>query len=154
DKSSGSAGSGTAYAEAFTYNATGDRTSYTDRNGSVHKYSYDVIGRMATDNVTTLGSGVDGAVRRMDFTYDTAGRLFQLTSRSGTNSTSTVTNQVQRAYNGYGQMITEYQAHGGAVSTGSSPKVQYTYNEGGSGDTPTGNNSRATSIVYPNGRAV
>ena len=35
----------------------------TDRNGNVHPYSYDVLGRQTSDAVTTLGTGVDGAVR-------------------------------------------------------------------------------------------
>jgi hypothetical protein len=40
-------------------------------------------------------------------------------------ASSTIVNQVQRAFNGLGQMTTEYQAHGSAVNTGTSPKVQY-----------------------------
>jgi hypothetical protein len=52
---------------------------------------------------------------------------------------------VQRAYNGLGQLITEYQAHAGAVNTGTSPKVQYTYSEMAGG----ANHSRLTSLVYP-----
>lgn len=40
-------------------------------------------------------------------------------------SSGSIVNQVQRDFNGLGQLITEYQAHGGAVNTGSTPKVQY-----------------------------
>jgi hypothetical protein len=36
---------------------------FADRNGSIHTYSYAVLGRFTTDAITTLGSGVDGAVR-------------------------------------------------------------------------------------------
>ena len=32
----------------------------TDRNGTTHQYSYDVLGRQTADAVTTLGAGVDG----------------------------------------------------------------------------------------------
>jgi RHS repeat-associated protein len=59
-------------------------------------------------------------------------------------------NQVQRAYNGLGQLITEYQEHGGAVNMSTSAKVQYTYSE-----IPNmTNHSRLKSITYPNGRIV
>jgi len=55
-------------------------------------------------------------------------------------------NQVQDVYNGYGQLITQYQEHGGAVNTASSAKVQYGYSQ------PTGANySRLSSETYPNG---
>jgi hypothetical protein len=56
---------------------------------------------------------------------------------------------VQRKFNGFGQLIQESQSHSGAVKTGSTPNVQYTYTEGGSG-----NHSRQTSIVYPNGKVL
>jgi hypothetical protein len=36
-------------------------------------------------------------------------------------------NQVQLAYNDFGQLVTEWQAHGGAVNTSSTPSVQYAY---------------------------
>src|SRR5262249_57089366 len=74
---------------------------------------------------------------------------YLFTSYSDTGGT-TIVNQVQRKFNGFGQLIQEWQAHGGAVNTSTSPNVQYTYVEGGSG----ANNSRLTSIVYPNGRTI
>src|SRR5690606_37955853 len=61
--------------------------------------------------------------------------------------TDVVVNQVLRKYNGFGQLVTEYQAHDGAVNTGSSPKVQYTYATEAKG-------ARLTGMVDPNGRAV
>ena len=56
----------------------------------------------------------------------------------------------QRAFNGLEQLTTEWQAHSGAVNTGTSPKVQYAYTEMAGGV----NNSRLTSITYPNGRVI
>jgi YD repeat-containing protein len=44
--------------ESYTYNQLGQVLTYTDRNGNVHTYSYDVLGRMTADAITTLGSGV------------------------------------------------------------------------------------------------
>ena len=54
-------------------------------------------------------------------------------------------NQVQREFNGLGQLTTEYQDHSGKATT-SSPKVQYAYDAG--------NGSRLTGMTYPNGRVL
>ena len=81
--------------------------------------------------------------------YDTAGRVEKLTSYDAASG-GTVVNEVQRAYNGLGQLTKEYQEHSGAVNTGTSLKVQYAYSEMASG----ANHSRLTSMTYPNGTAL
>jgi len=154
DKSLGTASTNTADIEAFTYNALGQQKTLADRNGNVHTYGYDVLGRLTSDSVTTLGTISDGGTLRMDYKFDTAGRPYQMTSYSNTAGSGTPLNQVQYAYNGYGQLITEYQAHSGAVDVNSTPKVQYGYNEGGDRPNDSNNNSRLIRIVYPNGRVV
>ena len=120
--------------------------TFTDRDGNVHTYSYDVLGRQTSDAVTTLGSGVDGTVRRIDTAYDTQGNAYLTTSYADTAGT-TIVNQVEDVYNGLGQLTGEYQSHSGAVNTSTTPEVQYSYSlmSGGA------NNSRLTSITYPNG---
>ena len=60
-------------------------------------------------------------------------------------------NQVRRDYTGLGELAIEYQEYGGAVSTGTSPKVQYAYSFAASGST---NHSRLTTLTYPSGRAL
>src|SRR5262249_40206904 len=132
-----------------TVNALGEPKTYGDRNGSVHTYSYDVLGRLTSDAVTTLGSAVDGAVRRLQTAYDTQGNAHLYTSYDAA-SAGNVVNQVQRSFNGLGQLTTEYQAHSGAVNTGTTPKVQYAYVEMAGG----ANKSRPTSLTYPNGRVL
>jgi RHS repeat-associated protein len=132
--------------ESIAVNALGETLTATDRNGTVHTLTYDVLGRITSDAVTTLGSGVDGAVRRIETAYDGQGNPYLITSYNASSGGSIV-NQVQRAFNGLGQMITEWQAHAGAVNTGTSPKVQYAYSEMASG----ANHSRLTSITYPSG---
>jgi hypothetical protein len=57
---------------------------------------------------------------------------------------------VQRAFNGLGQLTQEWQAHSGAVNTSSTPSVQYGYTLMSGGQ----NNSRLTSITYPNGKVL
>jgi RHS repeat-associated protein len=56
-------------------------------------------------------------------------------------------NQVQLAYNGLGQLVTEWQAVSGSVNTSTTPKVQYAYSEMSGG----ANHSRQTSMTYPGG---
>jgi YD repeat-containing protein len=68
DPSSGNPSS--SQQEKFLVNALGQVTNYTDRNGNVHQYSYDVLGRLTSDAVTSLGSGVDGTVRSIQYGYD------------------------------------------------------------------------------------
>ena len=66
--------------ETTTVNALGQTVTATDRNGTVHTLTYDVLGRVVTDAVTTLGSGVDGAVRRIEYGYDGQGNAYLVTS--------------------------------------------------------------------------
>jgi hypothetical protein len=64
DKSSGNPS--TTENEDYTYNALGERVTKEDRNGNIHMYSFDVVGRPTSDAVTQIGTGVDGAVRRLE----------------------------------------------------------------------------------------
>jgi RHS repeat-associated protein len=149
DPTTGNPSTSASNQKAYQYNRLGDATTYTDPNGSVHTYSDDVLGRITADAVTTLGSGVDGAIRRLTLAYDTGDRPYLYTSYNASSGGSIV-NQVQDAYNGLGQLIGEYQEQGGAVNTSTSPEVQYVYTEMSGGQ----NNSRPTQMIYPNGRKL
>jgi hypothetical protein len=81
----------------YTVNALGDNKTLTDRNGSVHTFTFDVLGRQISDTVTTLGNGVDGGVRRIDTAFDSADRPYLFTSYSDTAG-STIVNQVQDVF--------------------------------------------------------
>ncbi len=133
----------------MTVNALGQTLTSEDRNGNLHTFGYDVLGRLTDDVLTTLGTNVDGAVRRISTEYDGQGNPYLLTSRDATTG-GNIVNQVQRAYNGLGQLVTEWQSHSGAVNTSTSPKVQYAYSEMPSG----ANHSRLTGMTYPNGRSL
>ncbi len=139
----------TSQEETYQVNALGQVIQATDRNGNVHQYSYDVLGRLTVDAVTTLGAGVDGSVRRIEYAHDSQGNQYLITSYNAATAGSIV-NQVQQVYNGLGQMIGEYQSHSGAVETSTTPEVQYAYNELSGG----ANNSRLTSITYSSGYVV
>ena len=129
-----------------SYNALGQVTQTTDRNGNVHQYTYDTAGREISDTVTTLGAGVDGSVRRIDTTYNAQGLAYLLTSYADTAGTQIV-NQVENIYNGLGQLAFQYQALTGAVDVATTPYVEYTYSNPDNG-------SRLASMVYPNGRTI
>ena len=105
DPSTGSPSS--SHEETYTYNALGQVTSMTDRNGTTHQYSYDVLGRLTADAVTTLGSGVDGSVRRIEYAYDAQGNQYLITSydaASGGNIVNQVLRQLQRPGPAHGRV--------------------------------------------------
>ncbi len=130
------------------YDLLGEIVTKTDQNQSTHDFTYDILARLKLDAVTTLGAGVDGSVRSLGYNYTALGLPFQQTSYSDSGGT-TVLNQVQDNYNGYGQLIAQYQSHSGAVNTTTTPVTQYAYSQ------PTGANfSRLTQMIYPNGRAL
>jgi RHS repeat-associated protein len=131
----------------YSYNRQGQRIKITDQNGSVHEYDYDALGRQTADKVPTLASGVDGAVRRIGQSYEVRGMVEKVTSCSDAAGT-TVVNEVQNAYNSFGQLVTQYQEHSGSVNTGTTPKVKYAYADGSA------NTIRPTSMTYPNGRVL
>jgi YD repeat-containing protein len=135
--------------DTYTVDALGEVLTATDRNGTTHTYSYDILGRLSSDAVTTLGSGVDGAVRRIGYAYDSQGNTYLVTSYDAASG-GNVVNQVEDVFNGLGQLTGEYQSHSGAVVVGSTPEVQYAYTEMAGG----ANNSRLTGITYPSGYAL
>jgi YD repeat-containing protein len=128
--------------DTVTVNALGQVVTRTDRNGTTHTYTYDVLGRVVSDAVTVLGSGVDDVVRRVETAYDTRGNIALVTSYDAVTGGSVVT-QVEREYNGLGQLSAEWQSASGSVTT-LSPKVQYSYDADG----------QLTQVTYPSGYAV
>jgi len=145
DKSTGEASSSASDQNSFTYSALGATLTKTDQNGTLHTYSYDILGRMTSDAVT-IASGnpqnVDNSILRIEMSYNSQGNVYQVTSYDASNG-GNVVNQVQREYNGLGQMITEYQSHSGAVNIATTLKVQYGYDTMAHG-------SRIISMTYPN----
>ncbi len=77
------------------------------------------------------------------------GRKSRITSYDNpTVGSGSIVNQVQSVYDDFGQLVTEYQQHGGAVNAGTSLKVQYAYADGSS------NTIRLTKMTYPDGREL
>jgi RHS repeat-associated protein len=133
----------------FAYNRQRQVTTVTDQAGTVHAYDYDKLSRQTQDCVTTLGTGVDGAVRRIETAYEVRGMKARLTSFDNpTVGAGTVLNESTFVFNNYGQVTSEFQAHAGTVHVSTSPQVQYAYANGSA------NTIRPTGLTYPNGRVV
>ena len=158
----------------YLYNRQGQVKQFADQRGVVHAYSFDLLGRLTQDAVTSFiasssssgssGTGnssgssssssgstspVDGTVQRIGRTYEVRGMLQNVTSYSSpVVGQGSVVNDVQFAYNTFSQLSTEYQEHSGAVNTSTSANVQYAYANGST------NTVRPTSVTYPNGRVL
>jgi len=137
------------------YDRMGRTTGTTDQRGVVHAYTFDSAGRLSADTVTSLGSSgiVDGTVRRIDTDYDSIGRVQAVTAYDDTDGEANdIVNEVEYAYDGWGNLAQEWQEHDGAVDTQSTLSVQYTYDDGASGDIA--KYVRLAEVTYPNGREV
>ena len=133
----------------FKYDRQQRVTQVKDQQQTVHAFDFDALGRPTQDRVTALGSGVDNAVRRIATTYDILGRREKITSYDNpTVGSGSIVNEVQSIYDDFGQLITEYQEHGGAVNTSTSLKVGYSHADGSS------NTIRLTKMTYPDGREL
>lgn len=59
-------------------------------------------------------------------------------------------NEVKLAYNGFNQVATSWQDHNAAVNTSTTPRLNYSYEAGGSAT----NSTRLTAVTYPNSREL
>ena len=115
----------------------------------MHSYTHDLLGRQTADRITTLASGVDGAVLRISKTFEVRGNPQNISSYdNATVGSGNIVNDVQLAYNSYWQLLADYQSHSGAVNVSTTPKVQYAYADGSA------NTVRPVSLTYPNGRVL
>jgi YD repeat-containing protein len=77
------------------------------------------------------------------------GRVYQVTSYGADLGGETVLNQVQYAYDGWGNETCEWQALTGQVATSSTPSVQYEYGDGADGTGEAAAYVRLTDVIYP-----
>ena len=133
----------------FLYNRIGERIAKRDQNGTVHTYEYDNLGRLLHDRITTLASGIDGAVRRISTVYDVAGNVKSVTSFDGSNN---VVNQVMYEYDANGLLSKDFSNPSGAVIA-STPYIGYAYDTAKSGEFFT-RRLRQTTMKYPSGKTL
>jgi len=132
----------------YTYDRQGRATGSTDANGTAHAYVLDPLGRMLHDRATALGSGINGAVRRISLEYNARGLMTKVGSyNNATVDSGTLVNEVARSYDAFNQMAQDAQSHSGAADAGT-PKVAYTYADGSA------NTTRRLSLTYPSGKLV
>lgn len=135
----------TGESESQTYNRQGDRTSFTDCNGTVHAYAYDKLANLLRDAVTTLAEGIAGGIRRFEFSYNNQGLLSSAGSWTDpTPGTGSVANEVAFEYDAFGSLVRDAQEHEGAVD-GNSLAVSYQWTDGSN------NLYRRTGTTYPDG---
>ncbi|QNN21540.1 RHS repeat-associated core domain-containing protein [Planctomycetales bacterium ZRK34] len=135
----------------MTYYADGSLKSRKDQRGIELTYVYDDAGRRTQQNVTV--GAVDGD-QRVDYSYTALGQLENITTYS--DAGTTITSQVKYAYNGLGQVKTEYQDHDSAVDTTpitGSPRIIFNYDETAANSVFTAGH-RLKYITYPNGRNI
>ncbi|QDU01709.1 tRNA3(Ser)-specific nuclease WapA precursor [Gimesia chilikensis] len=133
----------------YTYNRQAQVVKQTELSGTIHEIDYDKLGRPTQDRVTTLGTSVDGAVRRIGLTFDSRSLVSDIISYdNATVGQGTIVNATQIVYNDFGQGITSYQSHSGAVNVLTTPKVQYSFANGSD------NTVRHNSLTYPDGRVL
>ncbi|HUT91467.1 MAG TPA: RHS repeat-associated core domain-containing protein [Thermoguttaceae bacterium] len=144
---------------AATYNAAGLAATTTDQREVVHTYAFDEIGRLTADTVTLPeASDVDDSVLAITSIYDALGRVAKITSHSDaepdTDGFTDAVNQIEYAYDGWGNLVTEKQEHDGAVD-GNTLTVQYAYDWD---DDPQTDEAvpylRLSMVTYPDGREV
>ncbi len=134
----------------YAYNAQGDVIWTEDQNDTVHAYRYDGRGRMEHDIAGVLGTGIDGAVRRVAIVYDKLDRPTHITTYdSHLVGFGNVVNEVEYEYGKFGVVEEIFQEWDGAV-TGSSESVDYAYSFPTDGTT----GLRRTSFTYPGGTVV
>jgi RHS repeat-associated protein len=128
------------------YDYAGRRLTLKDPRGVVRTFGYDTLGRFTTDTVTTLPAGVDGAIRRLQTSYDGL-------SRPSTFESQDVNflriNRVQQSRDGWQNIVHCSELHQEGNPSGA---FQMTYSDGAvSGEAKY---VRPTAMTYPYGRQV
>jgi RHS repeat-associated protein len=132
----------------FAFNAQGQEIWKKDQAGGIIETTYDDAGRSTVRAVTTLASGFDGAVRRIETAYDSLGRTETVTQYDAASSGSVI-DQVKNLYDGWGNLTNFRQDLDSAVGGSGYWDVAYTYAKATSGR----NTVRRTGVTLPGGAA-
>lgn len=98
----------------YRYNRQVERIEKKDQNGTVHFFEFNSLGRLLHDRVTTLGTDIDGAVRRTSTTYEVRGMPEKITNYdNATVGSGSIVNEVVYDYSDLG-MLTKDQGIPGA----------------------------------------
>lgn len=100
----------------YIYNALSQVSSTSDPAGNVIATTYDAGGRVTAREATTIGGSFDTRVKRIETAYNSRGMSAGLLQK---DSTPTVLDEVNFAYDGWGNMITFTQDPDSSISGGS-----------------------------------
>ena len=132
---------------SFAYDAQGREVYKKDQGGNIIETDYDENGRATQKRVTTLGSGFDGAVRRIMTTYDALGRTSLVTQYdNATVGSGSVVDEVGYTYDEWGNVSKFKQDRNSAIS-GDEYTVSYAWAKATTGR----NTLRKTSVTLPSG---
>jgi YD repeat-containing protein len=107
---------------SYAYNAQGQSTYRKDQAGTVLESVYDDSGRRTINKATTIASGFDDAVKRVESGYDGLGRTSSLVQYDATSAGS-ATDGVAYTYDDWGNVASYAEDKDSAVSGGGN---QYT----------------------------
>lgn len=133
--------------QQYTFGLQGDKTGYTDQNGTTHAYGYDALGRLTSDFVTAFGTGIDQNIIAFAYYFNDAGLPSEQDSiaENGSPDNLYVANGDIETYNGLGQLVSYAQPSG---------TVGYSYSTATDGNGMLVGGSRLTSMTYPDGRVI
>ncbi|MBI5285433.1 MAG: hypothetical protein HY874_10105, partial [Chloroflexi bacterium] len=137
---------------SFVYNGQGEVISRKDQAGNVISTEYDGAGRTTARIVSTLASGFDGAVRRINTAYEGLGRPLTVTQKDAVSGGS-ITDEVKFAYEGWGNIETFRQDRDSAVDASGSVNdyaVSYAFAKATTGR----NTIRKTSMTLPGSKTI
>ncbi|MBL8693272.1 MAG: hypothetical protein JNJ88_04170, partial [Planctomycetes bacterium] len=103
----------------YAYNAQSQLLWTEDQATNVLENVYDTAGRETARKVTTLASGFDGAVRRLERSYDSLGRSETVVQYDAASAGS-ATDGVKYTYDGWGALTKFEQDRNSAVGASGS----------------------------------
>jgi RHS repeat-associated protein len=120
---------------SFAYNAQNQESWKSDQGGNVIETDYDARGHLAQKRVTTLGSGFDGAILRIETTYDNLGRISEVVQYdNATVGSGTAQDGIKYTYDDWGD-ISMYEEDRNSAVTGGGDQyaTSYTWDKATSG---------------------
>ena len=131
------------------YNAQNEAVWRKDQSGNVLETEYDDLGRRSALKITTLGSGFDGAVRRLEWSYTDRDQLEKVTSYDAASDGSAV-NEVKYDYDDWGNIDSFKQDKDGTVGASGYYEVAYAWAKATGGR----NTLRKTSLTLSSGNVI
>jgi RHS repeat-associated protein len=111
----------------YAYNAQGQKIWQKDNNGTVLEWTYDTAGRKTLEDATSLGSGIDGAIRGVSTSYTSRGMVDEVIQYDATGGAGSTPDGVQYLYDDWGNLTDYRQDNFNRVGSGTDYDTYYTY---------------------------